>query len=86
MEIAMRRWNGWGAEETTYPLPDSAAAYLAGSVRDGLRLEDASIAQPVRSVPPTHLSHHPAISVDEKLRWECGLLILRGACSIRMGA
>jgi len=51
----MRQMIGWGAEENTYPLPDSADAYLAGSVREGLRRE-------------------------------CGLLILRGACSIRMGA
>jgi alkyldihydroxyacetonephosphate synthase len=66
----MKRWNGWGDEATTYPLPDSAARYLAGFIGEGLHLEDASLEQTLQSVHPSPLSSHPLISTDaeERLR------------------
>jgi alkyldihydroxyacetonephosphate synthase len=64
----MRRWNGWGDEATNYPLPDSAAAYLADLVGEGPRLEDASLEQALASVGTSRLPAHPGISTDEKDR------------------
>jgi len=66
----MKRWNGWGDEATTYPLPASAARYLAERVGKGPRLEDASLEQTLQTVPQSSLPHHPLISTDpeERLR------------------
>jgi alkyldihydroxyacetonephosphate synthase len=66
----MKRWNGWGDEATTYPLPDSAARYLAGFIGEGLHLQDASLEQTLRSVPHSSLPSHPLISTaaEERLR------------------
>ena len=35
----MKRWNGWGDEKVDYPLPDSAARYLAELVGPGRHSE-----------------------------------------------
>ena len=51
----MKRWNGWGEEATAYPLPDSAAQYLATAVGEGLSLSDASFEEAVAAVPPSRL-------------------------------
>jgi alkyldihydroxyacetonephosphate synthase len=66
----MKRWNGWGEETTTYPLPDSAAHYLATLVGEGSSLEDASFAETVTSVPQSRLPAHSLITTDpvERLR------------------
>jgi alkyldihydroxyacetonephosphate synthase len=66
----MKRWNGWGDEATTYPLPDSAARYLADLVGEGLHLQDALLEQTLQGVPITCLTAHPLISTDpeERLR------------------
>ncbi|MDP3185970.1 MAG: FAD-binding oxidoreductase [Anaerolineales bacterium] len=66
----MKRWNGWGEESHMYPLPDSAARYLAEQVGAGACLPDAAIEQVLAAVPPSRLASHPLISVDaeERLR------------------
>jgi alkyldihydroxyacetonephosphate synthase len=66
----MKRWNGWGDEATTYPLPASATRYLADQVGEGLPLQDATLEQTIQAVPPSQLSTHPLISSDpeERLR------------------
>jgi alkyldihydroxyacetonephosphate synthase len=64
----MRRWNGWGDDATNYPLPDSAAAYLADLVGEGPRLEDASLNDVLGSIRTPRLPAHPGISTDEKDR------------------
>jgi alkyldihydroxyacetonephosphate synthase len=70
----MKRWNGWGDEATNYPLPDSAARYLAGLIGESARLEDASLAQTLASIGKSRLPHHPLISIDpeERLRHSRG--------------
>jgi alkyldihydroxyacetonephosphate synthase len=70
----MKRWNGWGDEATIYPLPDTAACYLAGLIGEQRHLEDASLRQTLLAVPPTQLSPHPMISTDpeERLRHSRG--------------
>jgi alkyldihydroxyacetonephosphate synthase len=66
----MKRWNGWGDEATHYPLSDSAAGYLENLAGKGARLEDATLEQVLRTVPPSPLPSHPLISTDpeERLR------------------
>jgi alkyldihydroxyacetonephosphate synthase len=66
----MKRWNGWGDEATTYPLPDSAAHYLADLVGEGLHLEDASLSDVLASIGTSRLPAHPLISTsnEERLR------------------
>src|SRR3974377_521384 len=68
----MRRWNGWGEETTTYPLPDSAARYLATVLGPRRSLPDASldqIAAPLRASQfPPPLRPAP----DNRLRHACG--------------
>jgi alkyldihydroxyacetonephosphate synthase len=64
----MKRWNGWGDEATTYPLPDSAARYLAGLVGEGPHLEDATLEQTLQAVPSSPLPPHPLVSTDSEER------------------
>ena len=64
----MKRWNGWGDEATTYPLPDSAARYLANLVGEGPHLLDASLEETLQAVPPASLPAHPLISTDPEAR------------------
>jgi alkyldihydroxyacetonephosphate synthase len=60
----VRRWNGWGDEQTSYPLPDSAADYLIDLVGKGSLALDASFDQVLASVPVTRLPSHPLISTN----------------------
>jgi alkyldihydroxyacetonephosphate synthase len=60
----MKRWNGWGEETTTYPLPESAAAYLAEIVGEGSPAPDAAFVDLLPAVPPSRLHPHPMITTD----------------------
>lgn len=64
----MKRWNGWGDEATTYPLPDSATRYLADLIGEGPHLEDATLEQTLQAVPPSPLPPHPLVSTDSEER------------------
>ena len=70
MRLIIKRWNGWGDETIHYPLPDSAALYLAGQVGAGARLEDVSLRQALAGVGTPRLPQHSLISTDpeERLR------------------
>lgn len=60
----MRRWNGWGDEATTYPLPESARSYLVETLGALHTAPDASREQARAGVPPSRLPPHPLISAD----------------------
>jgi len=60
----MRRWNGWGEETTSYPLPESAARYLESLVGEGSPTPDASLEQALASVPASRLPSHPLIKTE----------------------
>jgi len=60
----MRRWNGWGDETVTYPLPDGAKEFLEGKVGKAKRPRDASFDDVVRKVPKSNLTGHMMISCD----------------------
>jgi len=60
----VRRWNGWGDEQTNYPLPDSAEDYLIELVGRGSLAPDAVFEQVLATVPASRLPSHPLISTD----------------------
>ncbi len=66
----MRRWNGWGEEQTTYPFPESAANYLASLIGPGTPYPDASIEDVLATVPTSRLPQNPLVQIDplERLR------------------
>ncbi len=64
----MRRWNGWGDEATTYPLPEVGLAHLAARVGPGNPSADAPIERVLASVPASTLPPHPLISTEASER------------------
>lgn len=60
----MRRWNGWGDETVTYPLPDGATEFLESKLGKASRPKDASFDQVVRKVPKSELTGHSLVSCD----------------------
>jgi alkyldihydroxyacetonephosphate synthase len=64
----MRRWNGWGEEATSYPLPSSARRLLAQWVGPGTPPRDAGLEEVLATVPPSRLSPHPLISLSREDR------------------
>ncbi len=64
----MRRWNGWGDEATHYPLPESAANFLARRLGPGQPAPDAPFQSVVASVPPSRLPSHPSFIADPETR------------------
>jgi alkyldihydroxyacetonephosphate synthase len=60
----MKRWNGWGHINTTYPLPESAAAYLANLIGPGTAYPDAALEPVLAAVPPSRLAEQPLITTD----------------------
>jgi alkyldihydroxyacetonephosphate synthase len=70
----MRRWNGWGEQALTYPLPLSALRFLEGVLGPGTSPRDATLADVLRAVPRSRLPVHPLVTpdVEVRLRHACG--------------
>ncbi len=64
----MKRWNGWGDEEVTYPISASAKSFLQRVAGIGHRTQDIGLDAAVANVPKSHLRRHPLISTDPLLR------------------
>lgn len=64
----MRRWNGWGSEDTEVQLPEQGAAFLAERLGPGQPLPDASLTEVLAQVPPSRLPEHPLITRDAEIR------------------
>jgi len=64
----MRRWNGWGDENTKMDLPDSATEFLQQELGQAQVLSDATLAQVIARVPTSRLEAHPLISLDKEER------------------
>jgi len=64
----MRRWNGWGEDTITYPLPETAVQYLETLVGAGLRLEDVLLERVLSNIPASRLSPYPHLSTDPEDR------------------
>lgn len=64
-----RRWNGWGSENTGFPLKPSGLAYLSRVLNGpGPRLNDATLASVLAQVPPSRLPRHPLVLTDAETR------------------
>ncbi len=66
----MRRWNGWGDDQTHYPFPESAARYLEDRIGEGQRIPDATPEELSARIPASRLPEDPLINRDalERLR------------------
>jgi alkyldihydroxyacetonephosphate synthase len=64
----MRRWNGWGDDTITYPLPRSAAEFLASVIGPATPPRDATLAQVIASVPEGRLPDHPLVTTEPEVR------------------
>lgn len=64
----MRRWNGWGDEDSDFPLQSEGKAFLERRVGPGRSLPDATLSDVVRAVPPSRLPAHPLVSTDAEDR------------------
>jgi alkyldihydroxyacetonephosphate synthase len=60
----MRRWNGWGDENTHYPLPASAESYLAERIGHGAPAPDATLEQVLKGAPASRLTPRAGISTE----------------------
>ena len=64
-----RRWNGWGGEETDFPLKPKALAFLNQLFNGpGAVLPDASLASVMAQVPESRLPPHPLVSAGAETR------------------
>ena len=64
----MRRWNGWGQEETHYPLPDIALRFLQNALGQGSQIPDANIDEILAIIPTSRLWDAPWITTDPETR------------------
>ncbi len=64
----MRRWNGWGDDSISYPLPKSAVARLREWVGAGTAPVDATLEQVIQAVPDSQLPDHPMVTTDREER------------------
>lgn len=60
----MRRWNGWGDDTYTYPMPASAAHFLQDLIGPGRSPCDAALNDVVAAVPPSRLPAHRLVSTN----------------------
>lgn len=58
----MRRWNGWGDQNTHYPFSSSAANYLAKQIGVGAPTPDCTPDQALKNIPASRLKAHPGVS------------------------
>ncbi len=64
----MRRWNGWGDENSAYPIDPGALEFIRARLGPGQPLAEASLADVVARVPPGRMGAHPLLSADPEQR------------------
>ncbi|MGA9398946.1 MAG: FAD-binding oxidoreductase [Anaerolineaceae bacterium] len=60
----MKRWRGWGDDQKTYPLPESARPYLVEHVGQLCTYKDISQKELLKKVPNSHIKSDGQISTD----------------------
>lgn len=60
----MRRWNGWGDDAISAPMPKAAARFIHDAVGPGKPPHDAAWQSVLDAVPPTRLPAHPLVTDD----------------------
>ena len=70
----MKRIQGWGNQNTDYPVPDPAIAYLEHAVGKPPELQNKPIADLLKKIPPADIPPHPIITTnpEERLRHSRG--------------
>ena len=66
----MQRWNGWGEESITMPIPTAGLNILENRIGPGRRIPDYPLEQLLARIPSSRIPRHPLISTDPKLRLE----------------
>lgn len=64
----MRRWNGWGDDTFSYPLPEGGLTFLEKVAGPGVVTPDATLEDVLAQVPPSRLREHPLIHTDAEAR------------------
>lgn len=64
----MRRWNGWGDDDTTLDLSPRAAWLLEELLGPGTPPTDATLDDVVRAIPEGRLPGHPDVDADPETR------------------
>lgn len=64
----MRRWNGWGASDVVYPVPESARRYLVQRLGNGPNLPDATLAAVLDTVPLSRLGPVAGVNCEPQER------------------
>jgi alkyldihydroxyacetonephosphate synthase len=64
----MRRWNGWGDDDTHYPLPDSALRFVQSVLGEGDHNPDARLEEVIHTIPDSRLWDNPLITTDPEKR------------------
>ena len=64
----MRRWNGWGDENTNLDLPAQGLQLLRGLIGEGRIRPDYRREQFIERMPAPRLAAHPSIFLEPKLR------------------
>ncbi len=64
----MRRWNGWGDDSITSPIPPNALPFLEQRVGKGQRPIDAELREILEHVPKSRLHVHPLVNTDPLMR------------------
>lgn len=64
----MRRWNGWGDEAVNADLAPAAADLLMTLVGPGVAAPDATLADVVRTLPPSRLAPGAGLTTDAETR------------------
>lgn len=64
----MRRWNGWGDEDTSYPLPESAVEHLVAVIGEGDQASDIPLENILAALPTSTLTPHPLVTTNPEKR------------------
>ena len=64
----MRRWNGWGEESISMPIPPAGLRILEDRIGPGRQIPDYPLEKLLAQIPPSRMPRHPIISTDPKLR------------------
>jgi alkyldihydroxyacetonephosphate synthase len=58
----VRRWNGWGDDTISFPLPGNSLRFIRERVGEATPLPDASLEDVLAQVPPSRLPDHPLVT------------------------
>jgi alkyldihydroxyacetonephosphate synthase len=64
----MRKWNGWGDENTVFPTNQYAEELLQNTVGNGQVLSEAMLPDVLKQVPVSRLPAHPLIKTEAEIR------------------